>query len=430
MNQSRFFHWLLPVLPDDSVLVVSNQNQSDIHSHSENNYNAVYLDGVLDLDLLKEVRRILKPEGTLLVCINNNNFIYRFQLKNWLSKTGFSNCTFSSLEPDYKYPKVIIPADNSDALKAYSRKQRGRRLKVPAWLYKLTCSSFSIVSGSQPSRLDCLMDAVCDELGMHLPENLSCSITKKGKLVSNVSDGSTNWNIKIPMTHMSENKMYHAHNVLKQIHSLLPSGKLKSMFPKPTCIIENECGVALVESTLPGFPVAELREQLSTELISEIDSLATEFSTIQLPDLPNPDFSLLVSSMKEHSPNLLPVLNKILSGFDSMENRFLHMGDFTLSNILTDGKQITGLVDWDDAVSSPERLSNQADFHFSKAWHHGAGNRTSTLEEIFSVYPDMYSSCIFSCLSHAKNELQFDKSRVESLLIEPCKIIGKHLNIL
>ena len=74
MNQSRFFHWLLPVLPDDSVLVVSNQNQSDIHSHSENNYNAVYLDGVLDLDLLKEVRRILKPEGTLFTIQPLKNF--------------------------------------------------------------------------------------------------------------------------------------------------------------------------------------------------------------------------------------------------------------------------------------------------------------------------------------------------------------------
>jgi hypothetical protein len=430
MNQSRFFHWLLPVLPDDSVLVVNKQNQSDIHSHSENNYNAVYLDGILDANLLKEVRRILKPDGTLLVSINNDNLFFRFQLKNWLSKTGFSNCTFSSLEPDYKYPAIIIPANNSDALKAYSRKRLGRRLKVPAWLYKLTCSSFSIVSGNQPSRLDCLLDAVCDELGVRPPKSLSWSITKKGKLVSNVSDGTASWNIKIPTTHLSENKMYHAHNVLKQIHSLLPAGKLKSMFPKPTCIIENECGIALVESTLPGFPVAELREQLSTKLISEIDSLATEFSTIRLPALPDPDFSLLVSSMKEHSPNLLPVLNKILSRFDGKENAFLHMGDFTLSNILTDGKQITGLVDWDDAVSSPERLSNQADFHFSKAWHHGTGNRTSTLEEIISVNPDMYSSCIFSCLSHAKNELQFDKSRVESLLIEPCKIIGKHLNIL
>jgi hypothetical protein len=430
MNQSRFFHWLLPVLPDDSVLVVSKQNQSDIHSHSENNYNAVYLDGVLDLNLLKEVRRILKPEGTLLVCIKNNSFTYRFQLKSWLSKTGFSNCTFSGIEPDCKYPAAFIPANNSDALKSYSKKRHDWRLRVPAWLYKLTCSSFFIVSGNQPSRLDCLMDSVCVELGVRPPENLSWSITKKGKLVSNVSDGTASWNIKIPTTHLSENKMYHAHNVLEQIHSLLPAGKLKSIFPEPKSIIKNECGVAFVESTLPGFPVAELREQLSTELVSEIDSLATEFSIIRLPALPDPDFSLLISSMKEHSPDLLPVLNKILSSFDSKENTFLHMGDFTLSNILTDGKQITGLVDWDDAVSSPECFSNQADFHFSKTWHHKTGNRISALEEMFSVNPDMYSSCIFSCLTHAKNELQFDESRVESLLIEPCKIIGKHLNIL
>ena len=101
-----------------------------------------------------------------------------------------------------------------------------------------------------------------------------------------------------------------------------------------------------------------------------------------------------------------------------------------MSNILTDGKHITGLVDWDDAVSSPEHLSNQADFLFSKTWHHKTGNRISVLEETFSVNSDMYSSCIFSCLSHAKNELQFDKNRVEGLLIEPCKTIGKHLNIL
>jgi len=430
MNQNRLFHWLLPALPDDSILAVDHKNLAGIHLHSENNFGAVYLDGVLDLNLLKEVRRILEPDGTLLIGISNNNFFYRFQLKNWLAKTGFSNCTFSGLEPNHKYPAAIIPADNSDALRAYSRKQISRRLKIPAWLYKLTCSSFSIVSGSQPSRLDCLTNAVCDEIGVRSPENLSWSITKKGKLVSNISDGTANWNVKIPTTHLSENKMYHAYNVLKQMHSLLPVGKLKSIFPEPKIIIENECGIAFVESTMPGFPVAELKDQLSAELIVEINSLAEELSTIQLPALPDPDFSLLVSYMTKHSPDLLPVLGKILAQFDGKENAFLHMGDFTLSNILTDGKQITGLVDWDDTVSSPERLSNQADFYFSKAWHHGTGNRTSTLEEIISVNPDMYSSCIFSCLSHAKNELQFDKSRVESLLIEPCKIIGKHLNIL
>ncbi len=430
MNQSRFFHWLLPVLPDDSVLVVSNQNQSDIHSHSENNYNAVYLDGILDLNLLKEVRRILKPEGTLLICIKNNNFIYRFQIKCWLAKTGFSNCTFSGIEPDCQYPVSFIPANNSDALKSYSKKRRDWRLRVPAWLYKLTCSSFAIVSGSQPSRLDCLMNSVCDEIGASLPENLSWSITKKGKLVSNISDGTTNWNVKIPITHLSENKIYHAHNVLKQIHSLLPAGELKSIFPEPKCIIENEYGIAFLESTVPGFPLADLKAQLSAELLAEVDKLATELSTIKLPELPNPDFSLLVNSMAKHSPDLLYVLEKILTRFDGKDNKFLHMGDFTLSNILTDGEKITGLVDWDDAVFSPEHASNQSDFHFSKAWHNKAGNRVSTLKEAFSVNPDTYSSYIFSCLSHANNELQFDESRVESLLIEPCKIIGKHLNIL
>jgi hypothetical protein len=274
------------------------------------------------------------------------------------------------------------------------------------------------------------MDAVCSEIGVRKPETLSWSITKKGKLVSNVSDGATNWNIKIPTTHLSENKMYHAHNVLKQIHSLLPAGKLKSIFPEPKSVIENEYGIAFVESTLPGFPLADLRDQLSATILDEVDKLATELSTIKLPALPNPDFSLLVSSMAAHSPDLLPVLEKILALFDGKENTFLYMGDFTLSNILTDGKQITGLVDWDDAVLSPDHASNQADFLFSRTWHHKTGNRVSALEEVFSVNPDMYSSCIFSCLSHAKNELQFDKSRVESLLIEPCKIIGKHLNIL
>ncbi len=430
MNQNRFFNWLLPALPDDSILVVDHQNLSNIHSHTENNYDAVYLDGVMDLDLLKEIRRVLKPDGTLLAGINNDNLIYRFQLKNWLSKTGFSNCVFSSLEPDYNYPAIIIPANNSDALKAYSRKRLGRRLKVPACLYKLTCSSFSIVSGSKPSRLDHLIKAVCDELGIQPPENLSWSITKKGKLVSNISDGTTNWNVKIPTTHLSENKMYHAHNVLEQIHSVLPAGRLKSIFPKPKSVIENECGTAFVESTLPGFSLANLRDQIPTKLLAEAEVLASELFAIKLPELPNPDFSLLVSSMAKHNPDLLPVLEKILAQFDGKKNTFLHMGDFTLSNILTDGKQITGLVDWDDAVSSPERLSNQADFLFSKTWHYKKGNRTSALEEIYSSNSDMYSSCIFSCLSHAKNELQFDESRVENLLIEPCKIIGKHLNIL
>jgi hypothetical protein len=430
MNQSRFFHWLLPVLPDDTVLVVDHQNQSDIHSYPENNFCAVCLDGVLDMNLLKEVRRILKPDGTLLIGIKNDNPFCRFKLNNWLSKTGFSNCTFSGLEPDYKYPKVIIPANNSDALKAYSRKQRGRRLKVPACLYKLTCSSFSIVSGTQPSRLDCLMGTVCDELGIHPPDNLSWSITKKGKLVSNVSNGTTSWNIKIPMTELSENKIRHAHNVLGQIHSVLPAGKLKSIFPEPNSIIENECGIAFVESTLPGFPLADLRDQLPEKLLAETDRLATKVSAIQLPALPDHDFSLLVKLVAKHSPDLLPVLEKILARLDGKENVFLHMGDFTLSNILTDGKQITGLVDWDDAVSCPDHSSNQADFLFSKTWHHKSGNRVSVLEEMSSSNSDMYSSCIFSCLSHANNELQFDESKVEKLLIEPCEIIGKHLNIL
>ena len=394
------------------------------------------------LAFLREVRRVLRPDGEIYIGIENRYgreyfrgrpdhhsrllfgslyprilshlisllkthkpyLTYTYSRRGYrrlLAEAGFPEAAFQAVEPSYRQPLAFVDLDDKAAVDAHQRSTAGHRRPLPARLYARTVPAFAIVAGTDPSPrslLRTILDGVAAELDLPAGcwRGATTLVNRKGKatVVSATDDSAAQVVVKIPLVPLTGMRLRTNAAALRALASGLPeSSPLKPLLPRPLLATTIAGMTVHVESALPGRPWAAHRDVDDDALLREAAALAGRVAAREVvcADVPEGSLTdpaqadLLVDLLTRTDPGLAPALADVkdLLG-DGAVSAALRKGDGSLSNVLAAQGRISALIDWDDSVLTRHPLSGLTDLLFSWAWHRRGASRADTLTALVS----------------------------------------------
>lgn len=357
----------------------------------------------IQLQFLKEIRRVLKDDGQLFIGTNNRFNLehlfdppddpsglkrgsllprvlanlyslwrrqspyraYTYSMSGYrrlLKQAGFAKIEFLSLFKGYSELNEIVPSDaevsqwRGAPLGPRSRAQRIKR-------YKSFVPAFGIVAnvngGKRQSLYDRVLAAVASNAGLGAISAYSIDavrISAKEKLLMWGSAGDTQFMIKVPFSAAAIGSEQTNHEILAKLTNnenhpdFLPQAIAEGKVDGFQYFVEQRMSGAEISSVASSWDKAQTL-QLAADTLSAISSLAPlshktlegdlyeHFVTAKIGEISKQlDDPELISGLKAHFQDVLYGIPVSVG---------IQHGDFSLSNILVDGVQVSGLIDWE-----------------------------------------------------------------------------------
>lgn len=355
----------------------------------------------IQIEFLREIRRVLKPQGQLFIGIENRlnheyflgrpdhhsallygslmprflaNLYSIFKRRNpyrtytyslggyrrLLKKAGFSQQSYLGLLDGYSKLKEILNIDvdgvpwRGTSLKGVKDKLKHHKMFVPA--YGIIASQEKIERKPLISDLitEILPQLAGAEDKSYTVEQLS--VTGKDKAVLTLCSGASEWIIKIPFTEYGENAEANGVRVLSQLSK---NTELVDIFPLSILSGKTRGLSYFVESKVQGNSLSEQlstenRDSFSSKVFSIWQRMANVESLTQQIIIDSEAFEKLVASnfeilrsatnQPEKLDRLLEYLKESLLGCQ-VRVGLLH-GDFSVNNILIEPEEGLKLIDW------------------------------------------------------------------------------------
>lgn len=466
----------------------------------------------VQLEFLREVVRVLRPEGQLFVGIENRYarkyfrgepdnhsrlkfasllprtashiyslarchhpyLTYTYSLRGYrklLAEAGLPAAEFHALEPSYRKPSSTVPLADADACRGFVRSRPGAIRLMPTSLFRRTATCFGIAAGragGRPSRLRAVLDRVARDLDLppDIWRGMRIDTSAKAKVSVSTAEGRDPVIVKIPLSPAAAAGLERNRLTLNRLDQTLPQdAPLRPLLPRPLLAGDHDGTAFTVETRLPGKPWSDADRgapEAGTcdrilRLTRMIFSALPETAVAAFPaSVGGIDADTLGELAARSDPGLAdaPALVADFLAANPLGGPGLCKGDFTLSNILLrPGREICGLIDWDDSVLTGFPLQGLADFLFSWLWRRGF-SRADSLEILLSAEPvpglpdsdleraleeagagrrELALAALSSWIDHLCQEMRhqpefFDPGRVERLLVEPCRTVAPLLS--
>ena len=403
----------------------------------------------VQLRFLREIVRVLRPEGELFIGIENRHAREYFQgqpdnhsrlmfgslmprlgshlasligrhkpyltytysrrgYEKLLAEAGLPHSRFHALEPSYRQPRAAVDLDDGDACRGHIRRRGLLRGRMPVSLYRRTASCFGIVAGktdTRVSRLQSILDRVAQQLALpgDVWRGASVTTSLKAKTTVAVRPGVEPVVVKIPLSPAAASGLLRNHEILSRLDQVLPvAGGLRDVLPRPLAHGEQNGVEFFVETMIagrpwgsnsdlqPAWPIAETVLGLSAAIANALPETTIQAFAPAPPRMGAHEIRDLIAS---RDPGLVADFARIEEFVESnpASGPVLCKGDFSLNNImLTADGSVGGLIDWDDSVLTRFPLQSLADFVFSWMWRKGK-KRADTLAALMSLDSDMWS---------------------------------------
>jgi ubiquinone/menaquinone biosynthesis C-methylase UbiE len=357
----------------------------------------------IQLNFLMELRRILKPDGQLMVAIENRldyeyfagrpdhhsgllwaslmprmlanvysiaatRRPYRtythsyFGIRRLFAAAGFPALEFYGLAPGYSGLAEIIPADTPRSfwapapLASWKDKLKRSRYFVPA---------YGIVGGrkraARASMLDRMLAKIAESLAVE-PSKIRVSwlrVSEKDKTILFLKYAGRGAIAKIPLAGNTVFGEEHQWNVLERLLSI--SG-MAALAPAPLARGNAQGLPFYVESAVAGRPLSRYitessREQWAASIGEFLDALNPGLEQTAAQPLDADAFDTLITAPIERLRQVSPdegrcetVLRYFRDRLGSVPMRlgFTH-GDLTRNNVFAENRMLTGVIDWEYA---------------------------------------------------------------------------------
>ena len=265
--------------------------------------------------------------------------------------------------------------------------------------------------------------------------------------------------LKLPLSRRADEDLDKAAAMIRALRQHLDSDDpLRLLIPQTLTVFEFEGRRGWLENGCVGKPLAEIKEPG--------DALAAfEHACTLIRALKNVNADALPPLLIDHGEELRSHLaNRIQGAPDILRDAFqtillglrrfdgdvhLRKGDMTLSNILVEGREVKGLIDWDDCGLTRQPLADLADLVLSWTWRKEGMSRAQAIAWLLGPTTQVLTSgfdldrlldlaggdrrsfqlaVLQSWLDHAHNELIHPRAsgrpdRIRTLLIEPLAIL-------
>lgn len=358
----------------------------------------------IQIAFLKEIKRVLKPEGQLFIGIENRlNYeyflgrpdhhsvlkygsllprflaniysIYKRRIpyrtythslrgyRKLLKSAGFNNQSFFGLLDGYSKLREIVNIDFTDvSWKPFSYKSIKDRLKH----YELFVPAYGILASQEKAKGTPLILELFEEIGMHLthkggeiPEIEQFLVSGKDKAIILIRNSIGKWILKVPFSNYGEQAERNGALILQ---NLARSKELTDIIPETVSSGTIRGLPYFVETNLPGVSLVEILNDQSRDSISlrvfalwEMFSGSETFSrTLTLDEnifreLAATDFDAIhsVTVHPEKIQELMQFTKDQLLGCEVTLG--LTHGDFSIRNILSDSSGNLRVIDWETA---------------------------------------------------------------------------------
>jgi len=374
---------------------------------------------------LSELRRVLKPNGW--VFLRSENLFSRLTLTDLLllrkkppaasfpasesetdvpkliplkSKKGYCELLDGlglNAQTAYGFDRIHDTLDrmvnlSSDAqIKGFLKEGVGKINYFPSWLYQSTVPILGLLSSrSQVASnwVDAVIEQVLQKVKV-LPEQAAITkieINRKCKFVIFVDLYGSPYKkliVKAPLSNLARNHLSHNYNGLVYLHEQLETtnrADLVKLIPEPVCKGEVYNTPYYVESCCKGRPwIFDQEGNNRKNIISQVLQIFDVFSRFTGSTVSNAlagerGFSEKVAFIRDVVVRLAP---ELVEGFDAIslpvtkyfEGRddtvYFFKSDFSVSNLLLEESNISGIIDMDFWGVSKNKLIDYADFLLS-----------------------------------------------------------------
>ncbi len=340
--------------------------------------------------ILEEARRLLKPDGQLVLIGENKNSKNPRKLPNLITSTHRSQSS-RRVRPDivtgysfYGYKKILkrerFTAQRTlGLLRAYSflhrlsplegipnvrRKPLSGSLKDRIKESRFMAPAFAFITGPRADRSGSILDSMFSRIGEQFNITTSdiqvsgITISRKEKLIIRAAAGERNFILRVPLNPAALQS--ERTNAAMLEYLLKNRGNATITFPRP--LIQGTIGPFqyFVESFVVGTPLsgvfkatdpkAMIRSVVS--LLGQLNPEPDAADTILLADA---EYARQIGQRIEklklaiNDPNMIDGI----SGYFSSRLKGVRLpagvlhGDFSASNILTSRREVSGLIDWE-----------------------------------------------------------------------------------
>jgi len=286
----------------------------------------------------------------------------------------------------------LLPLDDARAMRAGAPDMSRAWRLLPDFLHRRLTEA-DILTWRAPGRVPRL-SAALDQVRDHGPRDRRrgslALLQDKGKLTVRIRSAGDDTFLKLARTRFAVADLDNGAAVLDRLHEgLPPDHPLQPLLPCILERVEQDGALAWLERGCRGVPLADREDadELPGLLSAAVDVVAA-LTDLPAGALPQPDPStaghkriFLVALARALGEDCERDLARVLPRLEAPADGpwFLRKGDFSLSNVLSEGDRITGLIDWDEGGLTRRPLANLADLLFSWLWQKEGLSRARSL---------------------------------------------------
>jgi SAM-dependent methyltransferase/aminoglycoside phosphotransferase (APT) family kinase protein len=361
----------------------------------------------IQLKFLSEIRRILKKDGRLFVGIENRlNYEYLFDradhhsglrfgsllprflanlysivkshnayrtytysipgYKKLFAEAGFPSSEFLGLFKGYSELEEIVPVEIQCS---HWKGTEPETLKEKIKRYKLFVPAYGIITGASPSQGSSLQDRILQGVNSTLSNTLGegalsvdrYRISAKEKLLISGSFAAQDVMVRLPVNEAAQKSEEQNCRTLQFLNA---NDSVRGFVPRQLGTGEHNKLPYFIETYRPGVPLFDiLKRNGRTSLLDKISGVLESLNTSDKASAPipleNASYEALVQGPLDLLCQFIEDEDCQRAVGDYFQGKFhglpvslglLH-GDFGMRNILSDGGNITGLIDWENSTT-------------------------------------------------------------------------------
>ncbi|MBV1872518.1 MAG: hypothetical protein KUG83_08225 [Gammaproteobacteria bacterium] len=354
-----------------------------IFVRAENRYNRDKISSMLSvLSLLRASANTtsMRAGKNIFDALNIKNQMSLFGCQSRLRMNGFSHQRISGFESNHS---VVLDLRHPLQVERFVSSKKGFSRYIPAWLYRLTTPAFGVFSQKEqlaPSVLEGVIACVASDIERPIEHCniLSVEANQKCKCIITLRIGSQKRMdyalvVKIAIDELAQKHLRHGYQGLVHLEAI-PNGEF---FPKPVsrgAYLQTQYYVEQAISGESWITQPHDGGEMDKVIINDILGVISSTQAISPHDESasnQDDFNARVRCLKKYaeirSPQALDAFTFLVEEVvqteaDQTTPHYFYKSDFSVSNILLKGNQVSGIIDLDFWGFSQNKLADYADF--------------------------------------------------------------------
>jgi len=285
-----------------------------------------------------------------------------------------------AVKPDLMRRARLLPLDDGAAMDAGAGDMRRRWRLLPNFLRRRVTEAdlFAWRAPGREPRLTAVLNQVRDHGAADRRRGSLALLQDKGKLTVRLRAADHDAYLKLARTRRAAADLDNGAAVLDRLQHGLPADHpLRPLLPHIVRRCEQDGAPAWLEHGCHGTPLADREDDDALPgLLRRTADLVAGLADLPAAALPDPDpraaadkLAFLAGLARALGPDVEAACARVLPLLADGDGPWrLRKGDFSLSNVLSEGDRITGLIDWDESGLTRRPLANLADLLFSWLW--------------------------------------------------------------